>query len=103
MKNIIKVRIGLYPWTVRFIDKYMMQDKTLGCTWFKQRSIDILDDMDKITTELTIRHEIVHAILYTQGRADQKKFGLEEICEFIAWKLPEINDIVETIMRQRYE
>lgn len=107
MKNFIKVRIGLYPFEIRFLDREQMErshgERCVGYCWFKQRAIDIIDDMDKISTELTIRHEIVHAILYTQGRVQQKKFDLEEVCELIAWKLPEINDVVERVMEQRYE
>lgn len=106
MKNFIKVRIGLYPFEIRFLDHEQMEkshgEHCVGYCWFKQRTIDIIDDMDEISTELTIRHEVTHAILYTQGRVNQKKFDLEELCEFIAWKLPEINEVVEMIMKNRY-
>ena len=79
------------------------EDKgVLGCCKWKERAIKIVDDLDEINTEITIRHEVTHAILYTQGRAFQENFTQEDVCEFIAWKLPEINDVVERIMNSRY-
>ena len=60
----------------------------------------IADDLNSTTRELTFIHEVVHALLDTQGRCYQKKFDLEELCEFVAWKLPEINQIVEQFERE---
>ena len=46
-------------------------------------------------------HELTHAILNTQGRHYQKRFELEELCEFVAWNFDEIercvNEFVEEI------
>lgn len=39
----------------------------------------------------------LNALLGTQGRAMQRKFDVEELCEFIAWKLPEINNIMSSL------
>jgi len=95
----IDVRIGLYPFKVMFVS-YSEMDGNDGSTFHNDRTIKIRDDLDKVATELVIRHEVVHAILGTQGRVYQKKFDLEDMCEFIAYKTPEINDIVERIMKE---
>ncbi len=99
-KDTIKVRIGLYPFTIKFVDfkGIELNGNSDGRTMLNGRTILIRNDLDDIDTELVLRHEVVHAILGTQGRCYQKKFDLEEVCEFIAYKLPEINDIVERIM-----
>ena len=98
----IMVRIGLYTFEVRFVSQEEMertQEKsTLGVCKFKERLIQVVTDMDEASTQVTIAHEVAHAILYTQGRAYQNKFTLEELCEFVGWKLPEIEDVTHTIM-----
>lgn len=96
----MKQRIGLYTWDVLFVDKEVIK----GCegqTRCNDLKILIRNDLPLVTTEIVIRHEVVHALLDTQGRVYQKKFDVEEVCEFIAWRLPEINQIVENIMLKK--
>ena len=88
------MRIGLYNWTIRIVDRKEI-DGNDGRTIPNSLEILIADDLKGTTRELTFIHEVVHALLNTQGRTYQKKFDVEEMCEFIAWKLPEINQIVE--------
>jgi len=96
----MKQRIGLYTWDIQFVDKEVIKGND-GQTRCNDFQILIRNDLSMITTELILRHEVVHALLDTQGRVYQKKFDLEEVCEFIAWRLPEINQVVETIMQER--
>lgn len=95
--NDISVRIGLYPFKIKLVDPKEIE----GCdgrTFHNDRVIKIRNDLDGIATEIVLRHEVVHALLGTQGRVFQKKFGVEEVCEFIAYKTPEINDVMSTIV-----
>ena len=91
----MKVRIGLYDWDVLFVpkDEIRGMDGQCKCSEFK---ILIREDL-KECRKLTIIHEIVHALLDTQGRCFQKKFDLEDVCELIAWRLPEINSVLERL------
>ena len=93
------MRIGLYNWTVKIVDRKEI-DGNDGRTIPNSLEILIADDLKGITRELTFIHEVVHALLNTQGRTYQKKFDVEEMCEFIAWKLPEINQIVEQFEKE---
>lgn len=97
MEKTIKIRIGLYPFKIMFVP-FSELDNCDGKTMHNDRIIKIRDDLDEIATELVLRHEIVHAILGTQGRVYQRKFDLEEMCEFIAYKTPEINQIIESVL-----
>lgn len=95
-KKIQNIRIGLYPFELEFVNR----DDIKGCDgrcFHNDRRLAIADDMDEVATILVIRHEVVHALLGTQGRAYQTKFGVEEMCEFVAYRLPEINEIMEYI------
>lgn len=94
-----EIRIGLYPFKVMFVP-YSEMDGNDGSTFHNDRVIKIRNDLDYVATKLIATHEVVHAILGTQGRVYQKKFELEEMCEFIAYKLPEINEVVERIMKE---
>ena len=97
MKKDIEIMINEYPFTIKFFKKN--NEYYDGLTRYNERIIEIRDDVDLISTMLLIRHEITHAILCCQGRCYQKKFDVEEMCEFIAYKLPEINEICNTIKR----
>ena len=92
-------RIGLYTWEILFVPKENIIGDD-GQTKTNDFIILIRDDLPLETTRIAITHEVVHALLSTQGRVYQRKFDVEEVCEFIAWKLPEINDIVDSIMAE---
>ena len=93
------MRIGLYEWKILIVDRKEI-DGSDGRTLPNELTIKIADDLKGTVRELTFIHEIVHALLDTQGRCYQKKFDLEELCEFVAWKLPEINQIVEQFEKE---
>ena len=90
------IRIGLYNWEILLVDKKELEGNDGIC---KPNEFQILvrDDLNETATHLIIMHEVVHALLDTQGRCYQKDFNLEEICEFVAWKLPELMEISERI------
>lgn len=93
------MRIGLYEWKVLIFDRKEI-DNCDGRTYPNDFTIKIADDLKETAREITFIHELVHALLDTQGRNYQKKFDLEDMCEFIAWKLPEINQCVELFERE---
>ena len=102
-KNDLKsVRIGLYPFQIKFVPASEIPNCD-GSTFHNDRVIKIRNDLDDIATEIVLRHEITHAILGTQGRVFQKKFDVEDVCEFIAYRLPEINSIVDYILNSENE
>ena len=90
------IRIGLYNWEILLVDKNTLEGNDGIC---KPNEFQILvrDDLNETATQLIIMHEVVHALLDTQGRCYQKDFNLEEVCEFVAWKLPELMEINERI------
>ena len=94
----IKVKIGGYEWTVKFVDKGFIN----GCdgrTHCNEFVICIREDLQPVVMRETIVHEIVHALLTTQGRYYQKKFDLEEVCEFVGWQLPEIYGAATSVFK----
>ena len=93
-----KVRIGNYTWTVKFVDIQELP-RSEGQTRVNTFEILIRNSLSENTRRLTFIHEVVHALLNTQGRFYQNKFTQEEICEFVAWRFNEIQDIIETYER----
>ena len=84
-----KVRICNYTWTVKFVDIQELP-RSEGQTRVNTFEILIRNSLNEETKRLTFIHEVVHALLNTQGRFYQNKFTQEEICEFIAWRFNEI-------------
>ncbi len=96
------LNIGNYKWELKFVPPEEIPECD-GRTFYNDFRILVRNDLGRIPARLVIIHEIVHAILGTQGRVYQKEFGVEEVCEFIAWKLPEINAIMDKIDAEYYE
>lgn len=100
IKQKVEFRLGFYYFfTLDFVDRKDIENCD-GKALPNNRLILIADDLDETATILTIRHEIVHSILGIQGRVYQKKFDVEEMCEFIAYKLPEIIDVMNHIEKK---
>ena len=100
MKRMIKVSINNHTWAVRRLspeDMNWAKCQMYGYTWVQHKVIDILDTLEKKDLPLVIKHEVCHALLDTQGRRYQRKFDVEELCEFIAWNIDEIKKISDDI------
>lgn len=98
MRKDIEIIINGYPFTIKFFKKN--NEYYDGLTRYNERIIEIRDDVDLMATMLLIRHEITHAILCCQGRCYQKKFDVEEVCEFVSYQLPNINIICDYVKRK---
>lgn len=95
-----KIRINGYPYKVCFVDPCTLPKYCLGRTDFNERKIEISTDQDKVETKISVTHELVHAILGAHGRAYQKKFDLEEMCEFVGYNLDQINKLLKEILSE---
>ena len=98
MKEFV-IFIGGYSWTVRFEKKELMQ-KSDGQTFTDHFLILIRDDLSIEMQRIVFIHEVVHAILTTQGRYAQVNFNVEEMCEFIAYRQQELESLLETFDAQ---
>ena len=89
-----------YPYKVVFVDQEEIKGND-GLCLNNDRIIKIRNDIDGIATELILTHEITHAILCVQGRVYQRKFDVEELCEFMAYQSRTIrqciNQVVNTV------
>ena len=88
--------IGGYTFIIVQTDRKEMEGID-GKTDHNKRTIYIANDLDKIASIITSRHEVIHALLGTQGRALIKTMSVEDVCEFIAYRLDEINEIMGCI------
>ena len=95
----VEVEINGYPFMVKFVKKTEIEGSD-GITYHNDRVIKIRDDLDEIATTLILRHELVHAFLGTQGRVFQRKFNVEEVCEFISYCSPVIESVIEEVRRK---
>ena len=73
----------------------------VGTTWPAKAEIYIADNQAPSKMLLTIRHELVHAILNCTQIREPKEFSEEEICEFAALYCEKVfhlaNEIFEAI------
>ena len=93
-----KVRINGYTYKVCFVEPHTLPEKCIGQTFYDERMIKISTALDETATKITVTHELVHAILGTQGRSYQKNFDLEDVCEFVGYNLDQINKLLKDIL-----
>lgn len=88
-----------YPFEIKFVpNDYELIKGYDGRTFYNKRLILMRDDLDDVMTKAVLRHELTHAILMVQGRGYQKKFDVEELCEFVAFQSPIIEQKIKEIM-----
>lgn len=95
--KMVEVEIGSYIFYAYLVNPKEIEGSD-GILIHNDRTIKIRNDLDIVGIRLVLRHELVHAILLTQGRVYQKKFDLEEMCEFISYQLPEIERLTQHIL-----
>ncbi len=92
--NEFTIKIGGFPWTVQFVDGDDIGGLS-GLRDINNFTIKIDKRLNYKAARLTFIHEVVHAILSCQGRHFQKKFDVEDVCEFIAFS----HDAIESYLR----
>lgn len=101
MKN-TTININGFQWVILFVDKEHIKGFD-GQTLHNERNIKIRNDLDYIATEITLKHELTHALLGTQGRCYQTKFSVEELCEFVAYCGKTIQTLCDQVLGNVYE
>ncbi len=99
----MKISLYGYDWEVLFVDK---DDKDLGknidgITLYNDMKILVRNDLNPIMQKECLTHELTHAVLCTQGRCYQKKFDLEEVCEFVGFCGALIVECADAIMKHK--
>ena len=101
----ITVELDGYSWNIIFTDREGFENADLpsscdGITKFGEFSIYIDKNINPTAQKEVIIHELTHAILCTQGRWYQKKFDVEELCEFVGFCGEKIINATNKIMSE---
>ena len=96
MKRICEFKINNRIYTIYNVDKIYGKNTYVGQTDYDTRHIYIEDNSfeEKL---ITLKHELVHVWLYENGYKYQGNnlcFGVEDVCEIIAYSNSFINKIV---------
>ena len=81
-------------WDIEFVDPKEIEGYNALC-YHSLFLIKIRNDFPKRTARLRYTHEIVHAILGSQGRMFQKRYSEEDVCEFISYNIEQIQGLLE--------
>jgi len=100
---IINVSINDTSWKVRFLPSDQMREGDNGTCWSLKRTIDIDDSLGYHEAKMVLTHELMHALMATQGRSFEAELNNESVCEIVAWNLDKIVRLRDSIMQQRYK
>ena len=73
-----------------------------GTCWYELRKIYLSKDLNTSTAKRTIRHELVHAFIYTTQANRPKEWNEEAICDFFGIYGKQISDLGEQIYNALY-
>ena len=99
----MKIKIHDYNWTVELVDKTdedLENGKFDGRTSYRRLRIVVDKDQAPDVIKETLLHELTHAYLGMQGRYNQKKLTVEEVCEFIGWNAESILNTAYKILKE---
>lgn len=99
---IINVNINDIPWKVRFLPSEQMRDGDNGTCYSLKRTIDIDDSLDYSEACIIITHELMHALMATQGRCFEEEINNESVCEIVAWNLDKLVCLRDSILSTKY-
>ena len=94
----MEVVINNIKWDVQFVSADLLPADYLGYCCSENLTIRVLDTLSKTRRRYTLIHELVHALLQSQGRTYQwEDMNEEDVCELIAWNLDTIYKLVQQI------
>ena len=94
----MEIFINNIKWEVQFVEAEMLPTDYLGCCCSEILTIRILKTLSRNRRRYTIIHELVHALLHSQGRTyTWEDMNEEAVCELIAWNLDTLSKLVEQI------
>lgn len=102
MKDIIKVKIGAYTWSIRFLPRHLMTQDHYGTCWSLKQAIDIDAELDRNETEIILTHELTHAFLAVSGNVHREEYDEEAVCDFVAWNIEEIYAVKNKVLQARF-
>ena len=96
----MKITINNVEWDFNFVPSVCLPSNYYGQCCDEELTINVLKNMNPTRKRFTIIHELIHAIFHSQGRRyTWKDMDEESICEFIAWNLDTINNLVDYIQK----
>ena len=98
----MKIKIHDYTWNVELVDisDPDLEGKYDGRTSYKKLRIAIDKAQAPDMIKETLLHELTHAYLGMQGRYNQRKLTIEEVCEFIGWNAQSMVDTANAILKE---
>ena len=98
----MKIKLHDYIWNVELVDPSDpdLEGKFDGRTSYKKLRIVVVNDQAPDLIKETLIHELTHAYLGMQGRYNQKKLTIEEVCEFVGWNAESIITNADKILKE---
>ena len=90
--------INNLEWKVCFSDN--MKEDLFGQTNYETLTIYLRKQVCDQSLDRTLIHEIIHAYCYSYGLLFFENYNAEQLCEFIAHNLKNINDCYKEAIRE---
>ena len=99
----MKIKIHDHTWDVELVDSTdpdLENGKCDGRCSYKKLRIVVDKDQAPDMIKETLLHELTHAYLGMQGRFNQRKLTVEEVCEFIGWNAESMLETANKILKE---
>ena len=99
----MKVKINGLEYTITEVDEIEIENgnRTIGVTKYITQEILILNSLSREQKEITLKHELCHAFLWTYGFGSiGDNLPVELVCDFVGIYSKQILDICENYFKQ---
>lgn len=84
---------------IYLVDGNVYNDRVLVCGYCDYEAKEIFVDTNKNSNNETLKHEIIHAMLFESGIEFGYNFHNEDVVNFFAIQLNKINKAIEEVLR----
>ncbi len=103
----MKIKINDLDWSVERVDAndsrlYVNGQTCVGATWYTDQTIYISKSLTKASSIVTVRHELVHAFIYSTQVNTPGKYTEEDVCEFVARYGRQITEMADKVIEELY-
>ena len=104
----MKINIYNEKWNIKMISEKTMEEKTgvlkgdkvaWGLAQYNKNNIFLLNEIKGVRLKAVIVHELTHAINFITMKY-HNDFDHEEVCDYIATHIDEINRVSKLVMRE---
>lgn len=94
------LNINGLEWKIVIDVNGVLEETRFGSTYYDSLTIVINKNICNKSKKTTLLHELIHAYVYSYGFSYKESYNREEICDFIAFNIENINWLYQRALEE---